>query len=191
MQEQIPFIKYHNVWKCLVSDKVWDETYYKGFQVRNAVTPYTGGDYMAQTDEVTPVSDGGSRYLEKIRTLCEENGSSLLLVSTPSPDNYNYAIHNGIEVCAGEKGVDYLDLNLLISEIGLDWNTDALDGGDHLNRQGGEKMSSYFGQYLAEHYRLTDHRDDEAFSDWKELAETYEETKTTMSLDKIDDYDYE
>ena len=85
--------------------------------------------------------------------------------------------HNGVERVASELGVDYVDLNLgdAATSIGIDWSTDSLDGGDHLNYSGAEKVSTYLGAYLKETYGLTDHRDDTSYSTvWNASLTQYE-----------------
>lgn len=41
--------------------------------------------------------------------------------------------HNEVQALADALAVPYLDLNLNTEELGIDWNLDTLDGGDHLN----------------------------------------------------------
>lgn len=58
------------------------------------------------------------------------------MISTPSPANYNYKRHNTLEEYARQKGLKYEDLNLKEEELGIDWERDSLDKGDHLNLSG-------------------------------------------------------
>lgn len=39
--------------------------------------------------------------------------------------------HNEVQALADALAVPYLDLNLNTEELGIDWNLDTLDGGDH------------------------------------------------------------
>ena len=112
--------------------------------------------------------------MKGIRRLCGESGAKLLLVSAPSPVNYNYKKHNTIQAYADRYSIPYIDLNMKTEELGIDWEKDSMDKGDHLNVYGAEKVTGYLGRYLAEHYSLEDHRADEAYAKWNELAEKYE-----------------
>ena len=44
--------------------------------------------------------------------------------------------------------------------MGLDYSTDTYDAGLHLNINGAEKMSHYFGKILSEQYGVEDRRGD-------------------------------
>ena len=57
-------------------------------------------------------------------------------------------------------------MNLSLEDIGLDWNTDTKDGGDHMNSAGAEKVSAYLADYLKDNYELTDHRGDKDYAEW-------------------------
>ena len=67
---------------------------------------------------------------------------------------------------AGKYGIPYLDFNQKLKELGIDWKSDTLDKGDHLNLSGAHKVTDYMTAYLQEHYMLPDHRGDEKFTSW-------------------------
>ena len=68
-------------------------------------------------------------------------------------------------------------MNLILDELALDWNTDTRDGGDHMNLSGAEKVSSYLGKYLLNTGLFVDHRADEAYAEWNESLQKYNERK--------------
>lgn len=163
-----PILQYHNKWKqawTLVDTseqrKQELESDRKGFKLRTDSVPYTGGEWMNETDKRKKFGDEVEDYLERIQELCFENNAELVLVSTPSPKNWNYAKHNTVNDWALKNDVNYLDMNLTHEEIQIDWANDTRDGGDHLNYEGAQKLSTYFGNYLKEIFELTDHREDE------------------------------
>ena len=129
----------------------------KGFIVRKNVIPYKGGKYMKKTKKKRTVKKNISSYLEQIVTLCEENQAKLLLVSTPSPKNWNYKKHNGVQEWADSHSVDYIDLNLE-EGVKINWKKDTKDGGDHLNLSGAKKVTSFMGEYFRANYTLEDRR---------------------------------
>lgn len=93
-------------------------------------------------------------YLGLIKELCDDHGSQLLLVSVPSPKNWNHAKHEGVARYAQENGIPFLDLNrnAAAGELSLDWQQDSYDQGDHLNLRGAEKVTDYLGTYIEAHY---------------------------------------
>jgi hypothetical protein len=62
----------------------------------------------------------------------------------------------------------------LTGELGIDWNLDTLDGGDHLNYTGCQKATAYLQRYMQTHYTLPDRRDDVRYEAWNKQAEEFE-----------------
>ncbi len=88
-------------------------------------------------------------YLERIYEMCQEHQARLILVRAPYPvDNKPIQITNTVEDWANAHGVELVNYTKLIWEIGLDPQTDSLDGGTHLNKQGADKVSDHFAKYL-------------------------------------------
>lgn len=173
-----PFYRNHDAWKTLVTDRRYPEENYKGFAFQSTIKPYENGPYMEETDQEEMITGLEEEYLGKIVNLCREHGAKLLLLSTPSPVNYNYMRHNRLERCARESGIDYLDLNLI--DLGMDWEEDSLDHGDHLNYYGAEKVTRYLGQYLSSHYKLEDRRNDPAYASWNQETADYMIKRETL-----------
>ena len=72
------------------------------------------------------------------------------------------------------QGIPYTDLNLFLKELKIDWQKDSLDGGDHLNLSGAGKVTSWLGNYLKETFSLPDHRGEERYAAWENMAKKYE-----------------
>ena len=143
----------------------------KGMDVVAVSNPYTGGNYMTETDEVEEILPATIKYLDKMVDLSKDNNTEFVLFEIPSPDSWNYAKHNALQKYANEHGLKFIDLNLI--DIGIDWNTDTVDGGDHLNIYGAKKVSNYMADFLHENYDLSDIREDEKYSIWKTQYEEY------------------
>lgn len=153
MFHTFPVFRYHNSWKALSGINHSEPlTHFRGFDERTEVNPYTGDEYMIPTDDKESIIHTNIYYMDKICELCKKHGTEIVLVSAPSPTNHNYRRHNALQALADSKGLNYLDLNLLKDEIGLDWATDSLDGGDHINLSGSEKVSRYMIQYLKDNF---------------------------------------
>ena len=173
-RQMFPILKYHRFWKMEPADPKLQTTIFNGFELRAAVAPYTGGGYMHTTDDRTPVTFITRYYLDKIKRLCDAHGTKLLFVTAPSPVNHTMQRHNEVQALADALAVPYLDLNLNTEELGIDWNLDTLDGGDHLNYTGCQKATAYLQRYLQTHYTLPDRRDDVRYEAWNKQAEEFE-----------------
>lgn len=172
--------KYHNRWKTISPidfggsiSYTWTDDY-KGFYYKTNITPAENKEYMIKTEEVKEIPKWNLTYLSEIAELCEHNDAKLILLSTPSSENWNYEKHNGIQAYAEQNGITYLDMNLLTDEIGIDWEKDTRDKGDHLNYSGAVKVSLYLGEYLKNNYELTDQRENPQYSDWNTSLKKYQ-----------------
>lgn len=172
--------RYHDRWKILRFRDLYEDVNYtwtddlKGFRYFPKTDGIDPGAYMKETTEVRNFNRFCAFYLKKIRELCDENGATLMFLSTPSTKNWNTPRHNGVKKYADRYGIGYLDMNMLpIEEYAIDWSTDTKDKGDHLNYVGAVKASQYLARYLTEHYELQDHREDEKYAGWNEALERY------------------
>ncbi len=177
MYHYIPATKYHELWKVMLGDTDKPEkVHFKGFEKRDVIAGYTGGPYMVETQNTNKVRGISKFYIKKFKKLCDENDVKLVLVSMPSPKNYNYEIHNGMEELASELGVTYIDFNLMVDELSLDWNTDMLDVDDHVNIYGTKKTSAWIMNYLKENYGIEKRTDKDIVDSWnyevKELKDS-------------------
>lgn len=184
LQHTFPVFQNHNNWKNMLTN--WLEgpqvsgspDPLKGFDYRPTVKPYKGGEYMQKTNKTANILQLNRFYLDKIRKLCADNGSQLILYNAPSPKNSTYARHNTIQQYADTYGLEYVDLNLLVDTLQIDWLKDTADGGDHLNTSGAMKTTAYMGEYLAAHTDLKDRRGDPKYASWADQYEDYlKETK--------------
>ncbi|MBR1812970.1 MAG: hypothetical protein IJ773_04030 [Lachnospiraceae bacterium] len=141
----------------------------KGYYYSTENCPAADFDYMQPVSDGEPVISWNRLAFQDIVAFCKKKNVPLLLVSTPSIKNWNDAKHETVQILADENNLPYLDLNLYVDELQINWETDSRDGGDHLNDKGTQKVSRFLAGYLKEHYDLPDRRGD------KHYAETYEE----------------
>ena len=172
--------QYHDRWKDLSwhdfvgkTKFTWTDTY-KGYRYNNGVAPCTPGDYMQQTETVAQIPPDNIQYVKEIHEFCQKNNAQLVLVSTPSPVNWNYARHKGIVALAEEIGCQYIDLNLMNEQVKIDWTKDTRDKGDHVNHSGAVKVTRFLSQFLRETGLLTDHREDGEYAKWNDSLKIYE-----------------
>lgn len=160
-----PILRYHSRFDELTGEdfeylfKEKDNTW-NGHLVNKEVNPVESlpakrplGDYA--------FADVCWEYLEKMRALCEENGSEFILVKAPSVYPYWYDEYDAqIEEYAEKHGLAFYNFLDFAADIGIDYSTDTYDAGLHLNLDGAEKLSVYFARILAENHGITDRRED-------------------------------
>ena len=181
----LPIFAYHDRYKEL---KVEDFKYAfydysdvtKGMDLVAITKPYEEKeDYMKYSSEIAKIPEKNINYLNKMKVLCESHGAELILFETPSPDSWNYKKHNAVQEYANANHVKFLDLNLYLEEIGIDWERDTSDGGDHLNVFGAEKVSHFLGNYLKENYDFESHKGTKIYDKWLKQKEDYLKMKET------------
>lgn len=169
----IPLLRGHDVWKSYVTGKRYIEPQFKGFSFRCNMESYKKGDYMFKTKDIQKIPDISKKYMDRILKLCRMHNTEVLLFSTPSPRNYNYSRHNSLKEYAQSQGLAYLNMNLKLQAAGINWRTDSLDHGDHLNFLGARKVTAYLGKYLNSQYNLPDHRGEKKYFSWEILERQY------------------
>ena len=146
-----PVFRYHSAWKILAGqNEGYPLNSERGYEERTDIVPYTGGEYMLPTEEVSYIPKLRVFYMNKIVKFCRKNDIDLLFVSAPSALLFNTKKHNAVSVYTEENNIPYLDLNSLNDEIGIDWTTDTMDGGDHVNENGTEKVTDYLIKCISE-----------------------------------------
>ena len=169
-QKLFPLLRYHDRWKEL-SLRDFSAPHYtgeypdRGYHLLTKADPLedlTG--YMAPMEEWEPLSNANRSSLQDLYNLCIENNIQLILYSVPSPQNWTVRRHNTMEDLSRELGIPYLDGNLL--DLGIDWQTDTYDRGDHLNYFGAVKVTQNLGLWLQENLPLPDHRGEPGYALW-------------------------
>ena len=182
VSKYFPLLQYHNGWKKISISEIRQfhpfkkqsgSDSLKGFHYRPQVVAYTGGNYMVPTDKVKPIDAIPLYYLNCMADLCEKRGAQLVLVSVPSPDNWNYKKHNAVARYAQKRGITYIDLNLSINELGIDWSKDTTDKGDHLSFTGAQKVTAYMAEWLDQNFDFEDRRNDPKYESWNKVVESY------------------
>lgn len=182
LQNGISDFKYQTYQKTVNKGKWAGELCYKGFVIRGGVSPFHSGDYMKKKEKAAEIPGSVLNYMGAIRALCRRQGIQLVLFSAPSPKNYNYMRHNAIVSYAEKYGIPYVDLNLQVKELGMNWKTDSYDKGDHLNLHGAKKVTAWVGRYMKNSGGLTDHRGELAYRTWDEELQKYRESIKKFTL---------
>lgn len=167
------FPMYHGNYEKLTKDSVMEED----FDLRGFKTVFA--DMTAKEDVVIEevyntylvaaqgeLAEETKETLGRIRDLCKENEVELLFLVSPYVVSWGDAAgYAAIWKWAQEQGVDFLDMNNHVEEIGLDWKADMCDLG-HANYWGACKNSRWLGEYLTGNYALQDRRQEPGYDNW-------------------------
>ena len=181
-----PILRYHDRWSDLSADD-FEYWFQRGDVADNGYLMQTGVKPLVHEHLEKPLidysfADNCWEWLDKMRELCEEHGTELVLIKAPSLSPVWWdQWEEQIEEYAEKYDLTYWNFLEHQEEIGIDWNTDTYDTGLHLNVYGAEKMSSYFGQLLVDTFDLPDRRTDADLSAaWADKVATYNERKTIL-----------
>lgn len=177
-----PILRYHSRFDKLTEEdfsylfQVRDNTF-NGFQLHTEIVP-KGSFPVKRALPDYQFGDICYEYLDKIRTLCEENETELILVKAPSLYPYWYDEYDEqIKEYAAKWDLSFYNFVERSEEIGLDFTKDTYDGGYHLNLSGAVKLSQYFGDILAEEHGVEDHRQEpEIASVYDKKLQVYDKT---------------
>ena len=184
----LPIYQYHERWTSLSKDdfilKRKDNEYRKGYTICNIVigshlsieqmnsfaeqeywtVNMTNGIFDKKKEDGIydpKINEENWKYILKIKQLCDENGSELLLIKTPAfghPLTYDGAWtlrkSNIIKALAASEKIDFVDLQYDV-DLALDWKTDPGAGTQHLNYLGAQKVTSYLEGQLKDKYGIT------------------------------------
>lgn len=115
-------------------------------------------------------------YLDKMRSLCKEHGTELILIKAPSVYPFWYEEYDvQIQEYADKNGLKFYNFLDYVDQIGIDYNADTYDGGLHMNLSGATKLSRFFADILSERHKLPDHRNEiEAAREYEEKLARYD-----------------
>ena len=183
LYHRFAFLKYHSIWKPFIEGR-GVMIYHRGYTVNQNVGGYEGDpeylDLDLEGNDRTEVPDFNRVWFERIKRFCDQRGIRIIIYSMPSAANYNWERIEGLARFAETEGVEYIDLNQKADEIGIDWEWDTNDGGDHMNLSGAIKVVTYLGNYLSGKEDLTDHRGDPGYQDWDEELVEYDQLVKDM-----------
>lgn len=123
-------------------------------------------DYMTKTDEIDIPIYSNSQQLRTFVKYCKKNDLPVLLLEVPSLSSWSYARHNAVQNLSDELGVEFLDLNLLYDEVGIDMRNCFRDDGNHLNYFGASAVTDYVGDYIGKNYGIESRRDDAELAEY-------------------------
>jgi len=174
-----PLLRYHERWSQVTGEdfQYWfhrDPVSDNGYLMQTGVKPLTDPHVSAPLADYK-LGQSSWAYLDKMRILCEENGTQLVLIKAPVLyPVWWWEWDEQVQTYADAHGLLYINMLEYQQEIGIDWSTDTYDTGLHLNVWGAEKAASWLGQILARDCGVPDRRGDMDLSAlWQEKTERY------------------
>ncbi len=190
-----PILRYHSRWSELTSD---DFKYYFGAKPNFFSGYYLRADAKPAENipRATPLTDYSFsdtcwNYLDKMMSLCAKNNIQLVLIKAPSLypfwyDEWDEQIRDYAEKYHLPY-INFLDESVQ-AETGIDYQTDTYDAGLHLNVYGAEKLSKWFGGYLADRYGLRNRSGEEKLAaEWNEIGARYD-AEIARQLSNLEQY---
>lgn len=183
----LPILRYHSRWNDLTKEdfEYWfcrDKVTYGGYLMTAGVQAMDDAHRKDPQAIAKPIPDNCWEWLDKIRELCAEKGTTLILLKSPT-DTVNYPWYDTYEeqvsAYAEKYGIRYINAIREAEIIGTDSAVDYCDGGDHLSYIGAERLSRYLGKIFREEYGLPDlHGDRELAAEWDETVQNYKAART-------------
>lgn len=155
----MPLCAFHDNWinleKTNFSKRVIGKGYYKnmGFVKSTHVFPVTIED--PSTFEQEELNENALAVLDEIVSICNDNNIDIIFYTAPYQGAYSYG--EAMTRYAEENDCIYFNLFEMMDEVGFDCETDFCDEG-HLNNSGSVKVADFLGEYIVDHYDVTDMR---------------------------------
>lgn len=182
-----PLLRYHSRWSELDANDV-------KYMFSSKKISHNGYYMRVDTKEAENIPKGKAlssykfgqnsyKYLDKMVKLCKDNDISLVLIKAPSLYPYWYEQWDEqMEEYANRNSIPYINLLDYTKDAGVNLEKDTYDGGLHMNLNGAEKLTRYFGKWLKASYELKDHRKEEQYK------KIYEEKVKFYNDMKVDQY---
>lgn len=151
------------------NNKMYDD--WKGFGCNMATMPMESID-VSGIENRLELNEKTEKYYRLTIELAQEFDIPIVVIISPYPDidDCDQQKFNTAGDIAAEYGVPFLNCNLELDEIGIDYSTDAADA-SHLNYKGNQIYSKFIGNYLKENFVISDRRNDSSYASWQRSAE--------------------
>ena len=188
----LPNIRYHERWEELTENDFTLADMVEGYGLKG----YAALGRQCGIENYVPFEEGVSEdvtampqlletWLDKICSLCEQEGIELILTNVPFPDA-DVGRFNTIRDYAQEHGLQFFDFNEknLYEASGFTMSTDSYDGG-HNNLWGAQKLTAYLGGILESQYDFGGKFDEQ----WESTRDSYAGIQKDCELIHITDID--
>jgi hypothetical protein len=139
---------------------------WKGFIINMETLAQEYIDVSGVTERAE-LNEKAEKYYRMTIELAQENSIPILIITAPYAEitEAQEKRYNTSGDIAAEYGVPYINFNLCIDDIGLNYVEDMADP-SHLNYRGTLKFTHYLGEKIKENFEISDRRGDDRFSSW-------------------------
>ena len=181
--DKLSLFTFHDRWKSYNKERTLRTPNSHGYKYFTAVEKMKRRKYMIETDEREPVNKNKVKQLEMMLDLCKEEGAEVFFLEMPTLSSWNFKRHNTVCDLAERYGVEFIDTNRHIRDMGLDMAVSFRDKGNHLNYEGAKIVTKYIGEFISDHFDLEDRRANEKYNYWNDSVKEFE--KEMKSEDKL------
>lgn len=161
---------------------------YKGTIGVKSIQPNQAVDFT-NYEERSEITGEWRDVLMKIIKKAKKCGTEVLFFTSPYPiDATKASYENSMGDILEQEGMNFLNCNKLIDEIGIDFSYDFYDD-KHTNVNGMVKVTNYVGQYLIDKYDLKKSElTDEQKKDWDTATDKWIKEIREPGIQKVKDY---
>lgn len=126
---------------------------------------------VADITEESPISETSEKELLHIIEICKKKNIEVLFVATPwEITEVTHKKDNYIKRIVEENGCRFLDGNVYLDEIGLDYDVDFYNE-KHTNSIGARKFTKFLGEYIRENYDIQSEHSQAVIDSWEKAVE--------------------
>lgn len=174
IENNFSVFRFHNAWQKRADAPVYRYSTH-GYKFSDVVYPMKSRRYMRRSKDVTPIANKLVEQLDALIKLCKENDAKVLLLELPSAKSWTYGRHNAVQKLADERKLQFVDMNLLYRQIGINMRSCYRDKGDHLTYEGAKAATLWLGNCVAARFGIESVRDDERLVCWDEDYQLFQE----------------
>ncbi len=142
----------------------------KGWENNAMHKAFEKPDLTDATGEL-PLSEASEEALLGVIEKCRKKNLEVLFVVSPYViDSDTQKKSNYMRRIVEENGFRFLDCNLCVDEMGLDYGVDFYNR-KHTNSIGADKFTKYLGEYILENYDIDTDHSPEVAADWERAAQ--------------------
>lgn len=172
---------FHNRWKKQKAESIQNSFLHThGYRYNNTVCKISLTDYMTKAAESEPIPEHNRHDLDKLIDFCAKEGSQVMFITVPSTSAWNYERHNAVENYARQRQINYIDMNLIYADAGINLANAFRDNGKHLNYNSADKLTRYIAKYIRQNYKFECRKNNPEYAKWNEEAASFNKKRNAV-----------